>query len=167
MFTSRRSVLSGSVGALLVLGMSAPASLPVANAVESPPGVLVVNADDAIVATFTSAKCKKGKRGFVATAEDNGYTLEVNIDDFKGFGDYDLTLGRDADPYVTLNNGPKNPTYSNLNEPPFPSPGFGAIHFKNRGKLMGVGFHPAWAKGGNDAVSIAGGLKCKYPKPKR
>lgn len=125
----------------------------------------VIDSSDHIVATFLSAKCVKNKRGFFATTphpQGQKY-LHVRIEDFSGFHDYDLTVGGNADPYVVFA-ATDGTRYSNLNRPPFPSPGSGQVRFRKHGKLMGVGFSPAYSNDGSDAVTFTGVLKCNYPK---
>ena len=119
-----------------------------------------------MAATFLSAECTKSKRnGFSATTPHaNGAKyLHVKIDDFTGFHKYELTVGNQADPYVVFvaTDGTR---YSNLNRPPFPSPGGGQVHFAKHGKLMGVGYSPAYNGDASDAVTFTGVLKCNYPK---
>jgi hypothetical protein len=72
-------------------------------------------------------------------------------------------MGANADPYVVFT-AVGGTRYSNLNKPPFPSPGGGQVHFAKHGKLMGVGYSPAYSNDGSDAVSFTGVLTCKYPK---
>lgn len=119
---------------------------------------------DQIVAEFTVAKCRKARGGFHAfTPAVNGYRLFVSFDTFKGFRTYDLVQGRDADPYVSvLQNGEAQ--FSSLYVPPFPAPGFGQVNFSPSGKVMGVGYQPAFNQAGTDGVVFAGGLTCQYKK---
>jgi hypothetical protein len=127
--------------------------------------VRVIDSSDHIVATFLTAKCVKNKRGFFATTPhpDGQKYLHVRIEEFTGFHNYDLTVGANADPYVVFA-ATDGTRYSNLNRPPFPSPGGGQVRFAQHGKLMGVGFFPAYNNDGSDAVTFTGVLKCKYPK---
>ena len=56
--------------------------------------------------------------------------LHVRIEEFSGFHDYD-TGGASADPYVIFA-ATDGTRYSNLDKPPFPSPGGGQVRFKKR-----------------------------------
>jgi hypothetical protein len=124
-----------------------------------------------VVAVFHSAQCVRRKHSFTALVTrktNSGWGLYVQFDTgtFTGFHTYPLSPGVNADPYVVVHGGPNDVTYSNLNVPPFPSPGAGQIQFENHGKLMGVGYFPAYSVGGGDAVQFTGVLKCHYPKKK-
>jgi hypothetical protein len=153
--------LVGIAGAALVLTLAAAPGVGAR-------GTHVLRVFDSggfIVANFFSAKCTKNKNGFFATTpHPNGQKyLHVRIEEFTGFHKYELTVGGNADPYVvfTATDGTR---YSNLFRPPFPSPGSGQVHFAKHGKLMGVGFSPAYSVDGSDAVTFTGVLKCNYPK---
>jgi hypothetical protein len=165
-----RRLLVGAIalGPLLVAGLVAPAAGTAATADHT---VSVINAKGRTVAEFTSAKCRVHKGGSFAALTGKtgtGYSLFVSIESFNGFGSYDLTQGANADPYVSVLHGGQNEvSYSNLNVPPFQSFGFGQIVFRRHGKLMGVGYSPAYAEGGTDAVTFTGVLRCEFPKKKR
>ena len=155
----RRRVGIVATALALVIAAALPA---VAQAVHY---LRVIDSSDHIVATFLSAKCVKNKNGFFATTphpEGQKY-LHVRIEDFTGFHKYELSVGANADPYVVFA-ATDGTRYSNLNKPPFPSPGGGQVHFAKHGKLMGVGYSPAYSSDGSDAVTFTGVLKCNYPK---
>jgi hypothetical protein len=159
----------GLVAALLALTFAAPTALA------AQPKVTVIGEDNAVLATFKTAKCKKGKKSktgtnFFADAISTNGKYELNVDifsDFSGFHKYELALGADANPVLrfsekgeTLSGG-----YSNEFVPPFPVPGGGEINFTPNGKRMGVGFGPAmWNRDASSAVVLAGALECRYPK---
>jgi hypothetical protein len=151
----------GIVGAVFALTLAAP---PLAGARDTH-YVRVLDSSDHIIATFQSAKCVKNKNGFFATTPHppGQKYLHVRIEDFTGFHKYELTMGGNADPYVVFA-ATDGTRYSNLNRPPFPSPGSGQVHFAKDGKLMGVGYSPAYSADGSDAVSFTGVLKCNYRK---
>lgn len=163
----------GLIGALLSLAMLAPASALAA------PGVTVIGEDNTVLATFKTAKCSKGKpskkgKSFYADAISTNGQYELTaaiILEFTGFHDYDLTLGPDAGPFISLaKKGADSAqgTYSNLFAPPYPVPGFGQIKFSANGKQVGIGFAPAmWSRDASNAVVLAGGLECKYRAKKK
>lgn len=146
------------VASLFVLGGGRTPAAPT-------PKVYVVD-DDGVVATFAHAQCRKRKGSFTAKATSGGgrFGLVVQIDDFSGFHEYDLDFGAQADPYVVFyqrfGDGPR---YSNLFKPSYPVAGGGRILWRNKGGLMGVGFSPTFSHSFNEAVDIAGGLRCHYP----
>ena len=160
---SRRRAIAGLSGVVAIAGLAGTPTLA-----DDSHSVTILNTHSDVAAEFHTAKCNKLKDGrFIATTKRvNGYKLIAVIDAFKGFGVYDLSQGRNADPYVIVSMNGGATRYSNLFEPPFPSPGFGQIRFSRGGKLMGVGYHPAYSMAGDDAVTVAGVLTCKYPKRK-
>ncbi len=124
--------------------------------------IKVLGSNGKVVATFHSAKCTKNKHGFFARARrDNGSNLFVRVEEFTGFHDYKLVYGNNADPYASFQNKDQV-AYSNLNKPPFPSPGGGELRFAKHGKLMGVGFNLAYSDDGSDAVTFTGVARCRY-----
>jgi hypothetical protein len=157
-------------GALAALALIAP-SVALAG---SFPGVTVIGQENEVLAIFKTAKCTKGKPkkagvSFYAdsTSTNGEYELLAAIVlGFTGFHKYDLTLSTDANPYLRLNKvGDYSGGYSNEFVPPYPVPGFGQINFSSTGKRMGIGFGPAmWSRDFSDAVVLAGGLECRYPK---
>jgi hypothetical protein len=161
----------GLVGLLIGLALLLPATALGASA----PGVTVIGQENQVLATFKTAKCKKGKprktgASFYAEAvsTDGQYELAVDIFFvFTGFHKYDLTL--DPTPASVLRFSTKGDFasggYSNEFVPPYSVPGFGQINFTPNGKRMGVGFGPAmWNRDASDAVVLAGGLECRFPK---
>jgi hypothetical protein len=152
------------------------AAAPVAPA-SRPFGVLVLAQNRNVVEVFDTAKCNRAHGDFNATAsETQGRdTLRVYIQDFnfKGYVTYPIKLSDAA--VVQVNVGIREPTaglgpgphyYSNLNVPPFPSPGGGQLRFTQKGALMGVGFSPMYSRNFADAVTVTGVLRCTYPKKK-
>jgi hypothetical protein len=142
------------------------------------PGVRVIGNENEVLAIFKTAKCTKGKprKGGVsfyadATSTNGEYELLAAIVlGFTGFHEYDLTLSPDANPYLRFSRVGDFASggYSNEFVPPYPVPGFGQINFSKDGRRMGVGFGPAmWSRDFSDAVVLAGGLECRYPRKKR
>lgn len=127
------------------------------------------DADPVQLASFASAKCqratkKKALLKFIATAKSGGYTLRVNM--FKAPSrTRTITYGGDGDVSFTVS-GPGG-SWTNLNRPPNSPPGGGAIAFNAKRTRMGLGFSPAFDDSLSTAVSVAGGLTCKYPKKKK
>ena len=165
MFTPSRRFAVGSIvaGALLAFGTSGTTTV-----LAGQHQVTVLGGDGTVVATFGSAKCRKGKDGFkmLARKTGTGYTLYATIEDFSGYHTYDLAQGPSADPWVSLHRRRGDVSYSNLNRPPFPSPGFGQIRFSDHHKLIGIGYSPAYSGDGSDAVTFTGVLRCRYPRNK-
>lgn len=155
-------------GRRLIIALTACLALGVASGASARGDhkVIVLNGDQQI-ATFKVAKCAKTKGGFHALGRstDGAWGLHVVIDNFTGFHRYDMTLGANADPYAVISKrGNDSVRYSNLFKPPFPSPGGGAVDFRGKGGVMGVGFQPAWSVDGSDAVVFAGAVDCRYKK---
>jgi hypothetical protein len=154
--------IAGLAAVLIALALTAPSA-----AFASDLGVTVIGENEQALATFKTAKCKKGKSYFHAEAfSTNGqYELDAFIRGFTGFHKYDVALGSTNPNILFQNKSPAAPIYSNQFEPPFPVPGFGLIKFSPNGKRMGIGFGPAmWSEDGSTAVVLAGGLECRYPK---
>ena len=130
--------------------------------------VTVLNGHSRIVAVFHSAKCRRHPHAFKAlTAKTaSGYSLYASIEDFTGFHSYELLQDGNADPYVIVH-GPGSSSYSNIFVPPFSSFGYGGIDFRHHGRLMGIGYSPAYSRGGGDAVTFTGAITCKYPAKRR
>ncbi|MEI6621527.1 MAG: hypothetical protein WCP28_06445 [Actinomycetes bacterium] len=145
-------------------------AVPPATASTAGHSVSVLGTTGKVVAEFTTAKCSKERDGTftaIARTSTTGYNLYAVIEDFTGFGSYELGQDPNAKRWVSIRKGRKGVTYSNLHTPPFDSFGFGQIVFRKRGKLMGIGYSPAYAKGGTDAVTFTGVLTCQFPKKKR
>jgi hypothetical protein len=164
--------LLGLTAAVLALTLTAPAALA------AQPKVTVLGEDDAVLAIFKTAKCKKGRTtkagtNFFADAVSTNGRYELTVDiflGFTGFHKYDLTLDPEANPVLRFSEKGEYQSggYSNEFVPPFPVPGFGQIKFSSNGKRMGVGFGPAmWSRDASSAVVVAGGLECRYAKKKR
>jgi hypothetical protein len=153
---------------LLFAGSTLAAAFAPTPAVAASHTVRVLDGHSRVVAVWHSAKCRKHRHDFKAlTAKTaSGYSLFASIDDFSGFHSYELLQSGNADPYVTVH-GPGGVSYSNLNVPPFSSFGYGGLDFRKHGKLLGIGYSPAYSAGGSDAVTFTGVLTCKYPRKRR
>jgi hypothetical protein len=151
--------LAAALG-LPLLATGVPITAPVAAA---PRHVVTVEGTDGVGAEFSSAKGRKVRSGFKAVTprDDTGYRLAVTIDDFHGFRIYDMAPGANSDPWISVAGG--GARYSNLFQPPFPSPGFGRLQFSNH-TLLGVAYTPTWNPTGTDAVILTGVLTCRWPK---
>ena len=120
------------------------------------------------LATFSTAKCRKGKGKsedslkFTATARSsNGYRLSVDL--FTRGREHNLAYGG---PNQFTAEGPAG-EWSNLNVPPNAPPGGGGIEFNRKKTRFGLAFSPAFSSTGDITASVTGGLKCKYPKKKK
>lgn len=165
----------GLAGLLSALALFVPSAALAA----SPPGVKVIGEENALLATFKTAKCKTKKpkgvgASFLAKAISTNGQYELSADVFQpvfnGFHKYDLTLEPDAKAVLYFSGvGGSGTVYSNEFVPSFPVPGFGQIRFTNNGSRVGIGFAPAmWSQDLSTAVVLAGGLECRYAsKPKR
>lgn len=152
----------------VVVATAAVACLPAAGtAAQSIHAIRVYGAHSQLLATFTSAKCVANGSRLTARASDGRYRdLDVVVKPFKGFShSYQLHRGRNPSTYIEYG-GPTG-TYATDFAPPFPIHGGGAVHFADKGKLMGAGFSPTLNRAGSDAVTIAGVLECHYPAKKR
>jgi len=159
-----RIVVSTTAALALTTGLLAPAS---AQASVKAFG----NGENGLfeLATFKTAKCRKGKGKseeslkFTATAKSsNGYRLSVDL--FTRGLEHNLAYGG---PNQFTVEGPAG-VWSNLNVPPNAPPGGGGIEFNRKKTRMGLAFSPAFpSAGGSVTASVTGGLKCKYPKKKK
>ncbi len=128
-----------------------------------------VNEGASVVATFTSATCRRitvkgGKTQFKATSKSDGYTLKVNINAFTGYHDYPLDF-KATDPGFVVS-GPGGP-FSNVYWPGGTPPNHGGyITFGNSGTAMGLGFINAFNPSFSDSVALAGVLTCNYSQTK-
>lgn len=130
---------------------------------KKPQGITVLGQDDVVVTNFLTGTCSV--KGGVFTAHSTGaggYTLDVKINSFGGYGqDYTLTFGGTSPTFtVTGGGGP----YSNLYAPPQPPPSGGEIEFSPTGSRMGLGFIDAFNPSLSDSIALAGGISCKKPK---
>ncbi|MGH8164049.1 MAG: hypothetical protein ACREP1_06925, partial [Rhodanobacteraceae bacterium] len=117
---------------------------------------------------FHSAKCHIEKRyGFEAVASERGWRLRVRIRPFSGFRPYKLVRGYFNGTYISLDPPGSAGEYASDFVPPYHIPSGGQISFSNHGSIMGGGFYPMFNQAGTDAVGVAGGLTCHYPKRKR
>ena len=123
----------------------------------------------ATVVSFATAKCKKATRKrallkFIATANRGAYELRVNV--YRLRNRMNLRYGGDGPADLTVE-GPEGVFSNASGKPPDAPPGGGSIVFNAKRTRMGIGFAPMFTQDLNDSVSVAGGLKCKYPKKKR
>jgi hypothetical protein len=124
-------------------------------------------ANQTTLVSFPTAKCVKGKGRlltFHAKAKRAGWSLSVNIFRTRA-REVDLEYGSDGNADFTVR-GPQG-EFTNLFRPPNAPPGGGAIAFNRKKTRMGLGFSPTFNENFSSSVSVAGGLKCKYPKKKR
>jgi hypothetical protein len=149
-------------GALLALG------LPVAGsrAASAPFGMRVFTGDNPDFLTFHSAKCVFNKKTFVALAFDRGWRLFIQISPFTGYHAYDLKRGGYKPTNISLES-PSGVFYASDFIAPYHIPQGGQISFSQHGNRVGGGFYPMFNADGSDAVGVAGGLTCRYPKGKR
>ena len=148
-------------------------------ALAAQPKVTVLGEEETLLATFKTAKCRKGKKAssgsnffLDAISTDGKYELTASFygGTFTGFHKYDLQLDPDASPTLRFSEKGeyRSGGYSNEFVPPYPVPGFGQINFSRDGKRVGLGFGPAmWNRDASSAVVLAGGLECRYPKKRR
>ncbi len=115
--------------------------------------------DPVVVATFKIGECTKGQ-GFTAIATDGAWRLEVGINAFSGFHDYDVPYGG-SDPQVIID-GP-SASYSNSYWAPGGLPNAGQITFDPEGRRMGLGVFEIRDQSGTQAIGAAGGMTCVYP----
>jgi hypothetical protein len=153
------------------LAALAALALPVAetSAASGPAfGLRVFTGDNPNLLTFHSANCSVGKKnGFEAFAHLNGWRLLVGIRPFTGFHRYALVRGRFTGTFLDLSAPNGANEYASDFVPPHHIPSGGEINFSDHGSLMGGGFYPMFNEPGTDAVGVAGGLQCHYPKKKR
>jgi hypothetical protein len=140
--------------------------------------VTVFGQESEVRAIFKTGKCSKGKKQagkgatfYIDSVSTNGkYELTATIfQSFTGFHKYDLVLDPNPTAYLRFSEKGEYASggYSNEFVPPYPVPGFGQINFSSNGKQVGLGFGPAmWNRDASDAVVLAGGLECRYPKKK-
>jgi hypothetical protein len=161
----RRLVPVAAVGAFLLAAGTAQASVQIYDSGES----------GALIGEIQKADCKvKGKAGnrlFYARAKttDGAYKLFVMILDFRGFGEqYNVPYGQIATT-VDLEGTSSSADYSNAYPFPGGQPpgGAGAIAFSKGGKRMGLGVYALPNIDYSQGVSLAGGMKCAYPKRKK
>jgi hypothetical protein len=167
----RRLTRISFVGALLAVALVVPATALAAGAHE----INVYGSSGGITAKFSSAECSTGKskesgsRFFHAhsVSTNRNYELYVTVFSFKGFKEeYEISQGPiDPNPAVIFQDTGGTREYGNRFEPPFPSPGFGEIAFRQNGKLLGVGYGPSmYSRDLSDAVFLTGVVRCNYKK---
>lgn len=154
----------------LVAAALAALALPVAetSAASGPAfGLRIFTGDNPNFLTFHSANCSVGKKnGFQAVAHLNGWRLLVGIRPFTGFHRYALVRGRFNGTFLDLSAPNGADEFASDFVPPHHIPSGGEINFSDHGSLMGGGFYPMFNQAGTDAVGVAGGLQCHYPKKK-
>jgi len=152
------------IAGLVALGLAAPAASQAKVDVLATPE----EGDTVTLVSFKTAKCRKSsskraKLRFIATARKNGYRLDINI--WTNSREETMIYGGDGPADLTLD-GPEG-NFTNLNRPPDAPGGGGAFRFNRKRTQLGIGFSPAFNEDFSSSVSIAGGLKCQYPKKKR
>ena len=160
-----RILLSTTAALALAAGLLVPASSSQASVLLS----LNDGEGGTELATFRTAKCRKGKSKrrnalkFTATARSgNGYRLSVDL--FSSAREVNFAYGG---PNQFTAEGPAG-EWSNLNVPPNAPPGGGGVEFNRKRTRMGLAFAPAFSSIGSDStVNVTGGLTCKYPKKKK
>jgi hypothetical protein len=158
----RRLLLLAAALAALTLSVAG------ANAASGPAfGLRVFTGDNPDLLSFHSANCSVSKKnGFEAFAHLQGWRLLVSIRPFTGFHRYKLVRGVFNGTYLDLSAPNGANEYASDFVPPYHIPSFGEINFSDHGSLMGAGFYPMFNEPGTDAVGVAGGLQCHYPKKK-
>jgi hypothetical protein len=120
----------------------------------------------------TKAKCKvrqigKHRTFFAIGKTTNGaYKLDVGTLEFRGFGQtYNVPYGVQT-PSVDLDGISSNAEYSNVFAFPGGQPpgGAGAFAFARRGAQLRLGIYALPNQDYSQGVSLAGGLKCGYPR---
>jgi hypothetical protein len=158
----------------LAITASAVALLPVTvspSAEASQPGIQIIH-NEAIVVTFDKAKCsvgpKHGKTQFKAISKSHGWKLDVRLNDFKGYRDYDIQYGMGVNNFWLTS--PDGTSYTNIFSPDFPMPPVGgaAAFPGGKKKVLGLGFIAAFSAAGSvdgsDGVTVGGRAACTYKK---
>lgn len=155
---------------ILLAGVLLALALPLggATAANGPGfGLRVFTGENPEYLIFHSATCQVGKHGFTAFAYDKHWRLLIGIHPFTGFHPYKLVRGRYNGTFLSLLFPPTGADYASDFVPPYHIPSGGQINFANHGKVMGGGFYPMFNEAGTNAVGVAGGLRCHYPKKRR
>ena len=153
-------------GILAVLGLALPVS-GAAAAAGPAFGLRVFTGENPNYLTFRSANCSVRRRTFGAVGYDKGWRLTVQLHPFTGFHPYKLERGHFNGTFMSLVFPPSGAEYASDFIPPHRIPSGGQINFSDHGNLMGGGFYPMFSANGNNAVGVAGGLRCHYPKKRR
>ncbi|MDX6607422.1 MAG: hypothetical protein QOD14_1962 [Solirubrobacterales bacterium] len=120
----------------------------------------------------TKAKCKLRRIGkhrtfFAVGKTTNGaYKLDLGTLEFRGFGQtYNVPYGVQT-PSVDLDGISSSAAYSNAFAFPGGQPpgGAGAFAFARRGAQLRLGIYALPNQDYSQGVSLAGGLKCGYPR---
>jgi hypothetical protein len=117
------------------------------------------------------AKCKKrigGQDGFraVGRTTNGAYKLDIEILDFRGFGQtYKVRYG-DLTPTVDFAGISSNADYDNAYSFPggHPPGAAGAIAFARGGAQLRLGIYGLPNQDYSKGVTLAGGMKCSYPR---
>ena len=92
-----------------------------APAVAMQPGVQIIH-NDAVAVTFDKAKCqvakKHGKTQFKAISKSHGWKLDVRLNDFKGYSDYQIQYGMGVNNFWLTS--PDGTSYTNIYRPTSP-----------------------------------------------
>ncbi len=163
----RNVLVTASVGAAALTPMTlAPQSAHAAQ-----PGVGIIK-NESVVVTFDQAKCqvgkKHGKTQFKALSKSHGWKLDVRLNDFKGYSQYEIQYGMGINNFWLTS--PDGTAYTNIYAPDFPMPPIGGAAAFPGGKktVLGLGFIAAFsavgAADGSDGVTVGGRLTCKYKK---
>ena len=168
--TTNPLIRAPSLRRLIIIAMAlATLAVPVAGAraADGPGfGLRVFTGDNPSFLVFHTANCGIRRKAFGAVAYDRGWRLSVQIHPFTGFHPYALVRGRYNGTFLALIS-PSGTEYASDFIPPHHIPSGGQISFSNHGKTMGGGFYPMFTGDGSDAVGVAGGLTCHYPKHRR
>jgi len=156
-----------TAAAFVALALAIPATS------QAKPSVKVISGDEdgnvTTLASFPTAKCRNGAKKdllkWTAQAKRGGWRLSVNVYRIPE-NPIPVVFGGDGPADINVY-GPGGQSFSNLNDPGNGAIGLGAIKFGKGRKNVGIGFSPAFDPEISSNVSIAGGLKCQYPKKKR
>ena len=159
--------------ALFTIATAAAVMTPVgsAPAVADQPGISIIH-NEAVVVTFDKAKCsvgpKHGKTQFKAISKSHGWKLDVRLNDFKGYKEYDIQYGMGVNNFWLTS--PDGTSYTNIFSPDFPMPPSGGAAAFPGGKknVLGLGFIAAFSAAGSvdgsDGVTVGGRATCTYKK---
>ena len=158
----------------LTVTASAAALLPVTvpqSAEAGQPGIQIIH-NEAVAVTFDKAKCsvgpKHGKTQFKAVSKSHGWKLDVRLNNFKGYQEYDIQYGMGENNFWLTS--PDGTAYTNIYSPDFPMPpsGGAAAFPGGKKKVLGLGFIAAFSAvgsvDGSDGVTVGGRATCTYKK---
>jgi hypothetical protein len=156
-------LIAAAVAALLLAGVASAAPSAKRNIL-----VFAGNDKPKVVAAIHRLDCKKVKQGghkkVLAKGKDKGWKLEVHINHFTGYHDYDVEYG------IKQTNFELDPPggggfYSNIFFPgEQPPPLKGNLTFPSGKRKLGLFFPAAFSSSDkkNDAVGLAGQAKCSW-----